>query len=270
MQLGEIYHFRGRYLEDWGDTTEAAWRFEKAAAGSGSLGDLGAHVIDVARYLVGEIAQVAGVVQTFLPGREVDDAFEAAVAFDNGAVGTIEATRFAPGRKNTLAWEINGSKGSLAFELERLNELQVSEGKSGFRTLLVTEPGHPFMDWWWPPGQVLGWEHTFVHELEHLLGAISRPQRRRPARGHVRGRLSRGSGLRCNSRVRRQRQPAGSGVPLVGYGAGSKKRRGLPISIWSISAWPTPAASSAGRIVFETWRKSGLSSAKLGSPVMKS
>ena len=124
-EIGEIRHFRGSYLQDWGTTTEEVWRFDKAAAGSGALGDLGAHVIDLARYLVGEIETVSGLVATFQPGREVDDAFEAAVAFAGGAVGTIEATRFATGRKNAFTWEINGSKGSIAFDLERLNELQV-------------------------------------------------------------------------------------------------------------------------------------------------
>ena len=84
-----------------------------------------------------------------------------------------EATRFAAGRKNHFAWEINGSKGSLAFDLERLNELAVSEGARGFRTLLVTEPDHPFLHWWWPPGHIIGWEHTFVHETAHLLDAIA-------------------------------------------------------------------------------------------------
>jgi predicted dehydrogenase len=116
---------------------------------------------------------------TFQPGREVDDAFEAAVAFSGGAVGTIEATRFATGRKNALRWEVNGSKGSIAFDLERLNELQVhlagtSPGASvqGFRTVLVSEAEHPFWEHWWPPGHIIGWEHTFVHELHHLLTAI--------------------------------------------------------------------------------------------------
>jgi predicted dehydrogenase len=172
-EMGEIHHFRGRYLQDWGATTDEIWRFDKAAAGSGALGDLGTHVVDLARYLVGEITEVAGVVHTFQPGRSVDDAFEAAVSFEGGAVGTIEATRFATGRKNAFAWEINGSKGSIAFDLERPNELQVSEGGEGFRTVLVTQPDHPFIGWWWPPGHVIGWEHTFVHELEHLLGAIA-------------------------------------------------------------------------------------------------
>ena len=122
-ELGEIHHFRGRYLQEWGATTDDLWRFDKAAAGSGALGDLAAHVVDLARYLVGDIAEVAALAATFQPGREVDDAVEAAVAFESGAVGTIEATRFATGRKNAFQWEINGSKGSLAFDLERLNEL---------------------------------------------------------------------------------------------------------------------------------------------------
>jgi predicted dehydrogenase len=172
-ELGEIHHFRGRYLQEWGTTDAEAWRFDKSAAGSGALGDLGAHVVDLARYLVGEITSVSAVTAIFKAGREVDDAFESVVQFDGGAVGTIEASRFALGRKNAFSWEINGSKGSLAFEMERLNELQVSEGAKGFRTRLVSEAEDPFWEWWWPHGHIIGWEHTFVHELEHLLGAIA-------------------------------------------------------------------------------------------------
>jgi predicted dehydrogenase len=172
-ELGELYHFRGRYLQDWGSTTDAAWRFERDAAGSGALGDLGAHVVDLARYLIGEITTVAASARTFMPGREVDDAVEAVVEFEGGAFGTVEASRFAAGRKNALSWEINGSKGSLAFELERLNELQWSEGAKGFRTLLVSEAEHPFWRWWWPPGHMIGWEHTFVHEVHRLLESIA-------------------------------------------------------------------------------------------------
>jgi predicted dehydrogenase len=171
-QLGDITHFRGAYLQEWGAADIDAWRFDKSAAGSGALGDLGAHVVDLARYLVGEIASVAAITAAFWPGREVDDAVEAAVSFESGAVGTIEATRFASGRKNHFAWEINGSKGSLAFDLERLNELEYSEGNKGFRTVLVTEADHPFWEHWWPHGHIIGWEHTFVHELHHLLTAI--------------------------------------------------------------------------------------------------
>ena len=172
-ELGEVLHFRGRYLQEWGTTTADAWRFHEAEAGSGALGDLGAHVIDLARYLVGEIASVSATTRTFMEGREVDDAFEAVVEFEGQALGTIEATRFAAGRKNAFSWEINGTKGSLAFDLERLNELQHSEGTDGFRTILVSEADHPFWQWWWPHGHMIGWEHTFVHEIHHLLTAIA-------------------------------------------------------------------------------------------------
>jgi len=172
-ELGDIRHFRGRYLQEWGATSAEVWRFDRDAAGSGALGDLGAHVIDLARYLVGEIESVAASTRTFYPGRDVDDAFESVVEFANGAVGTIEASRFAPGRKNAFSWEINGSEGSIAFDLERLNELQWSEGTKGFRTILVSEAEHPFWQWWWPHGHMIGWEHTFVHELRHLLDAIA-------------------------------------------------------------------------------------------------
>jgi predicted dehydrogenase len=172
-ELGQVLHFRGRYLQEWGTTTDDAWRFHVDAAGSGALGDLGAHVIDLARYLVGEISAISASTRTFAPGREVDDAFEAVVDFDGTAVGTIEATRFAAGRKNALSFEINGTKGSLGFDLERLNELQHSEGTKGFRTILVTEADHPFWQWWWPHGHIIGWEHTFVHEIHHLLDAIA-------------------------------------------------------------------------------------------------
>ena len=171
-EIGDITHFRGAYLQEWGAADIDAWRFDKAAAGSGALGDLGAHVVDMARYLVGEIVSVAAMTATFWPEREVDDAVEAAVTFEDGAVGTIEATRFANGRKNAFTWEINGSKGSLAFNLERLNELEHCEGNKGFRNVLVTEADHPFWEHWWPHGHIIGWEHTFVHELHHLLTAI--------------------------------------------------------------------------------------------------
>ncbi len=186
-ELGEIYHFRGRYLQEWiiDPQFERVWRLQKDAAGSGALGDLGAHVIDLARFLVGEIAAVSAVSRTFIDTRpggrvDVDDAFEAAVEFDHGAVGTIEASRFCHGRKNALAFEINGSKGSIVFELERLNELQVylvgsrpGERAQGFRQVLVSEADHPFWEWWWPHGHIIGWEHTFVHEIHHFLHAIA-------------------------------------------------------------------------------------------------
>ena len=177
-ELGEIRHFRGRYLQDWGDDPSLdTWRFHADEAGSGALGDLGAHVVDLARYLVGDIATVSALVKTFLPGREVDDAIEAAVEFENGAIGTIESTRLALGRRNAFQWEINGSKGSLAFDMERLNEIQVFKNGSrtrGFTTVLVSEADHPFWELWWPPGHIIGWGDTFVNELWHFLRAIKR------------------------------------------------------------------------------------------------
>ena len=178
-QLGDIHHFRGAYLQEWllDPAAPMTWRLDRAQAGSGALGDLGAHVVDLAHHLVGDIAAVTAETRTFVPARDgqpvtVDDAFAATATFACGAVGTLEASRFAAGRKNGLRWEINGSKGSLAFDLERLNELHVSEGTGGFRAILVTEPEHPFLEHWWPPGHVLGWEHTFIHQLHHLLTAI--------------------------------------------------------------------------------------------------
>ena len=176
-ELGEIRHFRGRYLQDWGDDPSLdTWRFQPDEAGSGALGDLGTHVVDLARFLVGEIATVAGFVHTFLPGRRVDDALEAAVEFESGPIGTIEATRLALGRRNAFQWEINGSKGSVAFDMERLNELQVfradGDRARGFKTVLVSETDHPFWDLWWPPGHIVGWGDTFTHEALHLLRAI--------------------------------------------------------------------------------------------------
>ncbi len=176
--LGEIRHFRGRYLQDWGDDASLdTWRFHPDEAGSGALGDLVAHVVDLARFLVGEMASVSGLVRTFLPGRAVDDAFEAAVEFENGAVGTIESTRLALGNRNSFQWEINGSKGSLYFDMERMSELKVfrddGDRARGFKTVLVTEADHPFAEHWWPPGHVSGWGDTFMHELHHLLGAIA-------------------------------------------------------------------------------------------------
>jgi predicted dehydrogenase len=180
-ELGEIRHFRARYLQAWGADPEVmTWRFERSHAGSGAVGDLGAHIIDLARYLVGEIQALSAITRTFVPERagrrvDVDDAFEAIVEFEQGAVGTLEASRLCPGRLNHLTFEINGTRGSVAFDLERLNELRLCRAdapETGFQTVIVTEPGHPFIRHWWPPGHVIGWEHTFTHELHHLLTAI--------------------------------------------------------------------------------------------------
>lgn len=189
-RLGRIYHFRARYLQEWiaDPNFPMVWRLESEQAGSGALGDLGSHIIDLARFLIGEPARLSALTTTFIKERSrddgsrasvgVDDAFEAIVEFQNGAVGTLEASRFAPGRKNHNAFEINGELGSIAFNMERLNELEVhlphqdASDVSGFRQVLVTEASHPFMDVWWPQGHIIGWEHTFVHELHHFLGAV--------------------------------------------------------------------------------------------------
>jgi predicted dehydrogenase len=188
-ELGEIRHFRARYLQSWGTDTEVmTWRFDRAQAGSGALGDLGSHIIDLARYLAGELTAVSGITRTFVTDRgghgvDVDDAFQATVEFESEATGTLEASRLCPGRINQLAFEVNGSGGSIAFDLERLNELLVCSSTSrqpGFQQVLVTEPGHPFMRFWWPPGHIIGWEHTFIHELHHLLEAIAGDHEVRP------------------------------------------------------------------------------------------
>ena len=189
--LGDIYHFRAVYLQEWiaDPKFPLVWRLDKKTAGSGALGDLGAHIIDLGRFLVGEPASVMALTKTFikqrpLPGGigsgivEVDDAFEAIIEFENGAIGTLEASRFCPGRKNYETFEINGSKGSIRFNLERLNELEVFwkdapvKETQGFTDVLVTEAYHPFWSNWWPHGHIIGWEHTFVHEIAHLLDAI--------------------------------------------------------------------------------------------------
>jgi predicted dehydrogenase len=179
--LGTIYHFRARYLQDWLADPSAAfsWRLAEGTAGSGALGDLGSHAIDLARFLIGEPASVTAISRTFTAERPggrvtVDDAFEATVEFASGAIGTLEASRVALGRKNGLAIEVNGSEGSLSFDLQRLNELLVyTKASGGFSDVLVTEPTHPFMRNWWPTGHIIGWEHTFVHELAHLFDAIA-------------------------------------------------------------------------------------------------
>jgi predicted dehydrogenase len=176
-ELGEVRHFRGWHLQDWGMDAPESWRFDRTAAGSGALGDIGVHVIDTARFLIGDICEAMAVLKTFTPGRGVDDALESVVTFDNGAIGTIEATRLALGHRNSLRWEINGSKASLAFDLERLNELLLfradGDRARGFKTVVVSEADQPFGSWWWPPGHVIGWEHSFVHEIHHFLTAIA-------------------------------------------------------------------------------------------------
>lgn len=189
--LGRIYHFRAQYLQEWimpHYHTPMIWRLRKENAGSGALGDLGAHIIDLGRFLVGEIKSVSAMARTFIPERPeadgsmgqvtVDDAFVAAVEFENGAIGTLEASRFAAGRKNGNSFEINGEKGSIRFNLERMNELDVfwvdaqPRETQGFTNVLISEAYHPYWENWWPQGHMIGWEHTFVHEIHHLLDCI--------------------------------------------------------------------------------------------------
>jgi predicted dehydrogenase len=189
-KLGRIYHWRAVYLQEWGMDPKMAisWRFQKDIAGSGALGDLGAHIIDLARFLVGEPKQVMGKTQNWLPQRpdgsgkmvksDVDDAFVALMEFEGGALGTVEASRFCPGRKNYNSFEINGENGSIQFNLERLNELNVfwkgeePRETQGFHNALISETFHPYWANWWPHGHMLGWEHSFVHEFTHFFDAI--------------------------------------------------------------------------------------------------
>ncbi|HEY0605812.1 MAG TPA: Gfo/Idh/MocA family oxidoreductase [Herpetosiphonaceae bacterium] len=200
-RIGQIYHWRAVYLQDWimDPNFPLVWRLQKDVAGAGTLGDLGAHIIDLARMLVGEIEAVSGLTHTFIKQRPVlaettgglgaaagaemgevtvDDAALFLTRFDNGAVGSFEVTRFAKGRANYNAFEINGSKGSIVFNLERMNELQVlfdddQADVRGFRTVLVTEPAHPYLEAWWPAGHIIGWEHTFTHTIRDLLNGIA-------------------------------------------------------------------------------------------------
>ena len=157
-------------------------------AGSGALGDLGAHIIDLARFLVGEPKAVSGLAQTWITERpdgsggmvksDVDDGFVALLDFEGGTLGTVEATRFAQGRKNFNSFEINAENGSIHFNLERMNELNVfwkgedPDTTQGFHNVLVTEAHHPYWENWWPHGHIIGWEHSFVHEFHHFFDAI--------------------------------------------------------------------------------------------------
>jgi predicted dehydrogenase len=173
---------------------------QKEGAGSGSHGDLGAHLIDLAHYLIGDMTEVIGMSETFIKERPmptsmtglsakgskdaprgpvtVDDATLFLSRFANGALGSFEATRFAPGHRCTNSFEINGSKGSVKFDFERMNELQVyftddQDDVQGFRRVLATDPPHAYMQAWWPPGHTIGYEHTFLHEVVELMNALS-------------------------------------------------------------------------------------------------
>jgi len=203
-ELGDIYHFRGVYLQDWIVDPEfpLVWRLRKELTGSGVHGDLNAHIIDLALWLVGGITEVTGMMKTFiterpLPSEEgslaaksggakggkkmgkvtVDDATAFLARFKGGAIGTFESSRFATGRRNGQRFEINGSKGSIVFELERLNELQFynhsdATGRQGFRLIQVTEPSHPYIANYWPAGHIIGWEHTFINAVADVINGI--------------------------------------------------------------------------------------------------
>jgi len=196
-RLGRIHHVRADYLQDWivDPAFPLVWRLQKDKAGSGALGDIGAHVVDLAYFLTGErLTGVSGTLQRFVDRRPlpeqaaglsgsggsetgevtVDDAAAFFGRTEGGALATFEATRFATGRKNAMRIELNGSEGSLAFDFERLNELHLYDGtepaaSAGFRRILATEPDHPYAGAWWPPGHGLGYEHTFVHEVADFV-----------------------------------------------------------------------------------------------------
>lgn len=199
--LGDhLYHFRARYAQDWilDPGFPLVWRLQAEHAGSGAHGDINAHIVDLGRYLVGEIKEVCGLMDTFIKERPlladtgaglsaqaasqtgpvtVDDAVSWIGRFHHGAVANLEATRFAAGRKNGLTFEINGSSGSLVFDFEDMNRLKYYRTDDpsdlrGFRDILVTESEHPFVAGWWPPGHILGYEHTFVHTFADFVRAV--------------------------------------------------------------------------------------------------
>ncbi len=196
-RIGTARHVRAQYLQDWivDPRFPLVWRLVAGEAGSGALGDIGAHIVDLTQFVTGQrLVGVNAMLETFvrerpLPGASsglsatggsgtgavtVDDAALFLGRLDGGAVAAYEATRFATGRKNTIRVEVNGSLGSLAFDLERLNELEFLDGREdaevqGYRRILVTEPTHPYVAAWWPPGHTLGWEHSFTHEVKDLV-----------------------------------------------------------------------------------------------------
>lgn len=193
-RVGVVRHVRAVYLQDWivDPQFPLVWRLQKDKAGSGALGDIGAHIIDLTQHVTGRrITGVSALTETFVKDRPggtvtVDDAAVFVARLEGGALATYEATRFATGRKNALHIEINGSLGSLVFDLERLNELQFydrtrPEAEQGFTRILVTEPEHPYMSAWWPAGHIIGYEHSFTHQARDFLLAITSGTQPRPS-----------------------------------------------------------------------------------------
>jgi predicted dehydrogenase len=211
-RLGEIRHVRAAYLQDWivDPNFPLVWRLRKDKAGSGALGDIGAHIVDLTQFVTGQrITGVSATTETFIRTRPVadgssglsaaaaapsassnggdgvargpvtvDDAALFLARLSGGAIATYEATRFATGRRNVMRVEINGSLGSVAFDLERLNELEFFDGsvpvaEQGFTRILVTEPTHPYMAAWWPSGHIIGYEHSFTHEMRDFVDAVA-------------------------------------------------------------------------------------------------
>ncbi|KRE55799.1 dehydrogenase [Arthrobacter sp. Soil736] len=211
-RLGTIRHVRAQYLQDWlsDETAPMTWRLDKGKSGSGSLGDIGAHIIDTAQRLTGQkITGVSALLETFVPERPlagnlvglggqgdagadaprgavtVDDAAIFSARFDGGPIGVFEATRYALGRKNAMRLELNGTKASLAFDFEDMNILSFYDAAespdAGFRRILVTEPEHPYVGKWWPTGHGLGYEHGFTHQVVDLVNALAQQRQPEPS-----------------------------------------------------------------------------------------
>jgi predicted dehydrogenase len=182
-KLGEIYQYRATYLQSWGPrrAPSETWRFDRSQAGSGAVGDLLSHLVDSALMLNGPIAELCGMTHTFAPGREVDDAVFLQARFRNGSVGSFEATRYATGYQNRNRFEIHGSRGMIGFNLEDLNRLEFFDATAepslqGIRSILVTGPTHPYSPHFWPPGHIIGYEHTFIATLADFLTALAKNQ----------------------------------------------------------------------------------------------
>ena len=180
-RIGQVFHYRAHYFNQSGiDPAKTnTWRYRREEAGSGAIGDLISHSIDTAEYLNGEIRELSATTHTFAPGRDVDDAVQVMARFSNESVGSLEASRFGTGRRNGNGFEIYGSKGSLAFDLEDMNRLEffdASEPPSlqARRDLLVTGPDHPYSSVFWKPGHIIGYEHTFIATLGDFLLALAK------------------------------------------------------------------------------------------------